>query len=170
MSTSWDAWNYRQSARRTPGSGSLVGYHVHATDGDIGKIDEASDEVGTSRIVVDTGPWIFGRKVVLPAGTVQRVDDADRMVYVDLTKDQIKNSPELDESTRVTTPPTEAASERITATSTDDHQGRPVSAGHPGHAVHHVRRSLRQQRQHVCRSGAPETAAPGTSKSAVLTA
>ena len=99
MSTSsWDAWNYRDSATRTPGSGNLVGYHVHASDGSIGKIDEASDEVGTSRIVVDTGPWIFGRKVVLPAGTVQRVDDAERTVYVDLTKDQIKNSPELDQS------------------------------------------------------------------------
>ena len=99
MSTSWDAWNYRQSAGRTAGSGSLVGYDVHATDGDIGKVDEASDTVGTSRIVVDTGPWIFGRKVILPAGTVERVDDADRTVYVDLTKDQIKNSPELDQST-----------------------------------------------------------------------
>ena len=99
MSTSWDAWNYRESATRNPGSGSLVGYHVHATDGDIGKVDEASDQVGASSIVVDTGPWIFGRKVILPAGTVQRVDDDDRKVYVDLTKDQIKNSPELDEST-----------------------------------------------------------------------
>ena len=99
MSTSWDAWNYRESATRNPGSGNLVGYHVHATDGDIGKVDEASDQVGASSIVVDTGPWIFGRKVILPAGTVQRVDDDDRKVYVDLTKDQIKNSPELDEST-----------------------------------------------------------------------
>ena len=98
MSTSWDAWNYRQTSGRTQGSANLVGYKVHAKDGDIGKVDEASDEVGTSRLVVDTGPWIFGRKVVLPAGTVERVDDADRTVYVDLTKDQIKNSPELDES------------------------------------------------------------------------
>ena len=72
---------------------------VQATDGEIGKIDEASEEVGTSRIVVDTGPWIFGRKVVLPAGTIERVDDTDQKVYVDLTKDQIKNSPEMDEST-----------------------------------------------------------------------
>ena len=99
MSTSWDAWNYRDSATRSPGSASLVGYKVHATDGDIGKVDETSDQVGASRIVVDTGPWIFGRKVILPAGTVQRVDDDDEKVYVDLTKDQIKNSPELDEST-----------------------------------------------------------------------
>jgi hypothetical protein len=82
----------------------MVGYEVHATDGHIGKVDEASDEVGTSRIVVDTGPWIFGRKVVLPAGTVQRVDDAEERVYVDLTKDQIKNSPELDENTRTDDP------------------------------------------------------------------
>ena len=98
-SSSWDAWNYRQSASRGAGSANLVGYRVHATDGDIGKVDEASDAAGTSQLVVDTGPWIFGRKVILPAGTVQRVDDDDRKVYVDLTKDQIKNSPELDEST-----------------------------------------------------------------------
>ena len=75
----------------------MVGYEVHATDGDIGKVDEASDEVGASQIVVDTGPWIFGRKVILPAGTVERVDDADQKVYVSLTKEQIKDSPELDE-------------------------------------------------------------------------
>ena len=100
MSSSWDAWNYRQSVGRGAGSRNLVGYHVHATDGDIGKIDEASDDAGASRIVVDTGPWIFGRKVILPAGTVQRVDDADEKVYVDLTKDQIKNSPEWDPDTR----------------------------------------------------------------------
>jgi len=47
----------------------------------------------------DTCPWIFGRKVILPAGTIQRVDDADEKVYVDLTKAQIKDSPELDDAT-----------------------------------------------------------------------
>jgi hypothetical protein len=99
MSSTWNAWNYRESAGRGPGSADLVGYHVHATDGDIGKIDEASNEAGTSSLVVDTGPWIFGRKVILPAGTVQQVDDADRKVYVDLTKDQIKDSPEWDPDT-----------------------------------------------------------------------
>ena len=97
MSDPWDAWSYRDSALRSPGSTAMVGYEVHATDGDIGKVDEASDEVGASQIVVDTGPWIFGRKVILPAGTVERVDDADQKVYVSLTKEQIKDSPELDE-------------------------------------------------------------------------
>ena len=76
-----------------------MGYRVHASDGDIGKVDEASNAVDESSIVVDTGPWIFGRKVILPAGTIQRVDDADEKVYVDLTKAQIKDSPELDDAT-----------------------------------------------------------------------
>ena len=76
-----------------------MGYRVRASDGDIGKVDEASKAVDESSIVVDTGPWIFGRKVILPAGTIQRVDDADEKVYVDLTKAQIKDSPELDDAT-----------------------------------------------------------------------
>ena len=48
---------------------------------------------------MDNGPWIFGRKVMLPAGTVRRVDHDEHKVYVDRTKDQIKDSPEYDEST-----------------------------------------------------------------------
>lgn len=64
MSTAnWDPWNYRESVNRDRTATGLVGYKVHATDGDIGKVDEANDEVGSAQIVVDTGPWIFGRKV-----------------------------------------------------------------------------------------------------------
>ncbi|GAB1691536.1 PRC-barrel domain containing protein [Krasilnikovia sp. M28-CT-15] len=77
----------------------LVGYHVEALDGRIGSIDEATYDVGGALLVVDTGPWIFGRKVMLPAGTVQRVAHEDRKVYVDRTKDQIKSSPEYDKDT-----------------------------------------------------------------------
>jgi hypothetical protein len=54
--------------------------------------------VGSSYIVVDTGPWIFGKKVMLPAGVVQRVDEAEQQIFVNRTKDEIKNSPEFDES------------------------------------------------------------------------
>jgi hypothetical protein len=78
---------------------SVAGYRVEATDGHIGSVDEASYEVGGSYIVVDTGPWIFGRKVLLPAGTVQRIDRDERKVYVDRTKEQVKNSPEYDKDT-----------------------------------------------------------------------
>ena len=61
-------------------------------------MDEATYEVGSSYLVVDTGPWIFGKKVMLPAGVVKRIDAAEEKVYVNRIKDEIKNAPELDES------------------------------------------------------------------------
>ncbi|MGW6928916.1 PRC-barrel domain containing protein [Lentzea sp. NPDC054927] len=75
---------------------SLIGYEVEATDGSIGKIDEDNAKVPHDCLMVDTGPWIFGRKVVLPVGTVQRVDHQQEKVFVDRTKEQIKNAPEYD--------------------------------------------------------------------------
>ncbi|HEX6758277.1 MAG TPA: PRC-barrel domain-containing protein [Propionibacteriaceae bacterium] len=99
MTTDWDPWSYREKSGMTAQGGvNLVGHNVEATDGGIGKVDEATNEVGSSYIVVDTGPWIFGKKVLLPAGTVDRVDVDQGKVYVDLTKDQIKDSPEFDQS------------------------------------------------------------------------
>jgi hypothetical protein len=95
--SAWDPWNFRD--RETAGSEGrdISGFKVHATDGDIGKVDQASMEVGASQIVVDTGPWIFGRKVLLPAACIERIDWDDEKVHVDRSKDQIKDSPELRE-------------------------------------------------------------------------
>ena len=91
----WDPWNFRDRPEMAPEGKALVGFSVHAVDGDIGKVDDATMDVDTSHIVVDTGPWIFGRRVILPAGTIERIDWNDEKVYVDRTKDQIKDSPEL---------------------------------------------------------------------------
>ena len=74
----------------------LTGFHVQAVDGEIGSVDEATYDVGTSYIVVDTGPWIFGKKVLLPAGVVDMVDTANRKLIVDRTKDEIEKAPEFD--------------------------------------------------------------------------
>ena len=89
-----DLWSYRDE---TWIGNALVGMTVEATDGEIGKIDEATDE-GGSRIVVDTGRWILGKKVVLPAGVIERVDLDDEKVFVGRTKDEIENAPEYDDS------------------------------------------------------------------------
>ena len=90
-----DLWMYRDQSWTTT---QLTGYSVEAIDGGIGKIDDASNDVGASYIVVDTGPWIFGKKVMLPAGVIGRVDHDDEQVFVNRTKDQIKNAPEFDEN------------------------------------------------------------------------
>ena len=90
-----DMWTHRDTAW----SGTnLDGFEVEATDGGIGKVDEATNDVGGSYIVVDTGPWIFGKKVLLPAGVIETVDLDEQKVYVNRTKDEIKNSPEFDEN------------------------------------------------------------------------
>ncbi|CAM5238447.1 hypothetical protein SCYAM73S_05652 [Streptomyces cyaneofuscatus] len=72
-----------------------------ATDGSIGKVDKHSDDVTSSYLVVDTGVWIFGKHVLLPAGTVSRIDTDDQKVYIDLTKEQIKDAPEFDKDKHV---------------------------------------------------------------------
>jgi len=95
-----DVWTYREksSLGSDLASTAITGFEVEAIDGSIGKVDQATYEVGSSYIVVDTGPWIFGKKVMLPAGVVQRVDGAEERVFVNRTKDEIKNAPEFDES------------------------------------------------------------------------
>lgn len=90
----WDPWNFREQSSFYEGGRSPVGFTVEGLDGKVGTVDEATADVGASQIVVDTGPWIFGRKVLLPAGTVDRVDWDAETVYVGLSKDDVKNSPE----------------------------------------------------------------------------
>ena len=92
-----DIWSYSAADDDWP-SMDVAGYKVHATDGDIGKVDEKSNEAGIGYIVVDTGPWILGKKVMLPAGVINRIDVAEEKVYVDRTKDAIKNAPEFDQA------------------------------------------------------------------------
>jgi hypothetical protein len=75
----------------------LTGFKVEATDGSIGKVDESTYEAGGSFIIVDTGPWIFGKKVMLPAGVIRDVDPDTETIFVNRTKDEIKNAPEFDE-------------------------------------------------------------------------
>lgn len=76
----------------------VTGFDVEATDGSIGKIDEATRDEGSSCVVVDTGFWIFGKKRMIPAGVVSRIDPDEKKVYVTMTKDQIKNAPDYDET------------------------------------------------------------------------
>ncbi|MFF6980949.1 PRC-barrel domain-containing protein [Streptomyces sp. NPDC008343] len=90
-----DMWGYQPAAGYTAGS-SLIGYKVEATDGSIGKVDKHSDDVGSSHLVVDTGVWIFGKHVLIPAGLVSGIDTAAETIYVDRTKEQIKKAPEFD--------------------------------------------------------------------------
>ncbi|MEU6881074.1 PRC-barrel domain containing protein [Streptomyces sp. NPDC046712] len=90
-----DIWGYPETSGHVPGA-RLIGYGVEATDGSIGKIDKHTEDVGRSYLVVDTGPWILGKRVLLPAGLVSRIDPENETVHVSCTKDEVKDSPNFD--------------------------------------------------------------------------
>ncbi len=77
----------------------VVGYYIEATDGDIGHvedfiIDDASWAI--RYMVVDTVNWWPGKKVVVAPQWIERVSWGESKLYVDLTREKIKNAPEYD--------------------------------------------------------------------------
>lgn len=78
---------------------SLTGYTIGATDGEIGNVDEFyfDDKDWIIRyLVVKTGSWLFGRKVLIAPQAVQKIDWELKRFLVNLTKEQVQNSPEID--------------------------------------------------------------------------
>lgn len=78
---------------------SLTGFTMGATDGDIGKVKEFyfDDETWTVRyLVVETGNWLSGRKVLISPQALKTPNWDDEVFPVELTKDQVKHSPEID--------------------------------------------------------------------------
>lgn len=76
---------------------NLRGYEIHGTDGEVGHVASFlfDDTYWNIRyMVVDTGPLIFGKKVLLSPQAVKRLEG--KGIGVSLTTDQIKNSPPID--------------------------------------------------------------------------
>ncbi len=77
----------------------LQGYPIHATDGDIGQVDQFyfDDEAWTVRyLVVDTGHWLTGRRVLISPIVISGIDRETKTFNAGLTQEQIKNSPDID--------------------------------------------------------------------------
>ncbi|WP_250290201.1 hypothetical protein [Streptomyces atroolivaceus] len=74
----------------------VIGYGVEAPDGSVGTVIRLSPVPGFDHLVIDAGVWKFGRSVVVPAGMVTAVDDAERVIRVRCTKDQIKDAPRFE--------------------------------------------------------------------------
>lgn len=88
-----DMWTYTKG--HAGPETHIVGYRVEAIDGTVGTIDEATYDAGSSYVIIDTGRWIFGRVVLLPAGIITAIDHADNVVQVSRTKAEIKAAPKL---------------------------------------------------------------------------
>ena len=69
---------------------------IHATDGELGTVDEFyfDDETwGIRYLVVKTGGWLSGREVLISPIAAVRVDWQTKSLHVALTKKQVENSP-----------------------------------------------------------------------------
>ena len=77
----------------------VCGFHLHATDGTIGHVDDLlfDESDWTIRyLVVDTSNWIGGKSVLVPAAVVTRVDPAESRVDISLTRAQVKEGPSME--------------------------------------------------------------------------
>jgi len=78
---------------------SITGYNIGATDGEIGKAAEFyfDDKTWTIRyLIVETGHWLSGRKVLISPEAFAKPDHENKVFHLNLTKDQIENSPDID--------------------------------------------------------------------------
>jgi uncharacterized protein YrrD len=75
----------------------LIGYHLHATDGGIGHVDDLlfDDRTWAVRyLVIDTSNWPGGRSVAIPSEWIARIAWAERRLYVDVLRIRVEESPE----------------------------------------------------------------------------
>lgn len=94
----------RAEAKRNPhlrSTSALTGCYLRARDGDLGHIEDFCVDTETWTIpwiVIDTRNWLPGRHVQVLPRHVQAIDWEERVVHVDLTKDELLAQPEFDPS------------------------------------------------------------------------
>jgi hypothetical protein len=96
------------------------GYHVHGSDEEIGHIEDfiVDDETWQIRyLVINTSNWWVGKNVLVPPFWATRVSWDENMVYLGLSREEIRNCPEWNADAAVN----RAYEERLF-----DYYGRPV--------------------------------------------
>jgi len=77
----------------------LTGFSLETEDGEIGSVKDFyfDDQYWNIRyLVVETGNWFFGRKVLISPYAIQGVAWENRLLKVKMTKEQVRSSPSID--------------------------------------------------------------------------
>jgi hypothetical protein len=98
----WQKYTHRKASwdPHLRSTHDVSGHTVQATDGEIGHVQDfiIDDETWAIRyLVIDTRNLWPGRTVIIAPHWIKRVSWGDSTVYVDLTRDSIKDSPEYSE-------------------------------------------------------------------------
>lgn len=85
-------WTYEPGSGHIEGQ-DLAGFTVDATDGTVGHVDRQADGPGMRHLIVDTGVWVFGKSVLIPAGVVSGIDTDAQQITLACSKDEVKDAP-----------------------------------------------------------------------------
>ncbi|OGV69451.1 MAG: photosystem reaction center subunit H [Lentisphaerae bacterium RIFOXYA12_FULL_48_11] len=83
----------------------VSGYNIHATDGDIGHVEDfiIDDETWAIRyMIIDTRNWLPGKQVLVSPQWIERVSWQESKVFVNHSRESIKQSPEYAEKQLLT--------------------------------------------------------------------
>ena len=83
---------------------AVTGYHIHASDGEIGHVEDFLIEDADWSIhylVVDTKNWWPGKKVLISPRSAREIDWTDKLVNLDVDRQKVKDSPAYDPSMTV---------------------------------------------------------------------
>jgi sporulation protein YlmC with PRC-barrel domain len=84
---------------------AVTGYHIQADDGEIGHVEDfvIDDETWAIRyLIVGTRNWWPGKRVLISPQWIKRVTWSERKVFVNLSRETIKQSPEYTEESLIT--------------------------------------------------------------------
>lgn len=84
---------------------NVSGYHIQAEDGEIGHVEDfiIDDETWAIRyLVIDTKNWWSGKKVLVSPQWIERVSWSESKVFINLSRETIKQSPEYTEESVLT--------------------------------------------------------------------
>jgi hypothetical protein len=82
----------------------IIGYHIQATDGEIGYLQKILIEDGTWEIhyfIASTGSWWAGRQVLVSPLMIKDISWGDAKIYVDMTQQQVQSAPLFDVAAQV---------------------------------------------------------------------
>jgi uncharacterized protein YrrD len=83
---------------------AIIGYHVHASDGEIGHVEDfllEDSDWSIHFLIVDTKNWWLGKKVLVSPRSAQSINWGDRLVNLNVDRQRVKNSPTYDASTTI---------------------------------------------------------------------
>ena len=83
---------------------AITGYHIHATDGEIGHVEDfLVDDAGWNirYIKIDTKNWWPGERVLISPLSVREIDWGGKLVHINVDRQQIKDAPPYDPSITV---------------------------------------------------------------------